>query len=633
MAISVWPQRGRTYPDALGNPITSVGAIVDESRYILDSVDAGYLLTYDPLNIYSPDDRTGLTANAPSDAGFLTVGGEMGLTNERVITAGTGITFDDTGPNGTLTINATGSGDVVGPASSTDNRIARFDGATGKLIQDALATLDDSGNLTVIGSIAGAVGVRTVSTPTDTFVNGDANAVVRVTVTSTITIPTDAALNFRPGTEIIVVAVGGVTITLGTTGISLQGASVCGGISGATIRLRKYGTNAWMSDSGVQMFGAATNNRIPKFAGATAISSSGVNIDSSNNVTGVVDFTCTGNITVSGTVDGVDVGNLAAVPFVTIGNTATVANERALTAGAGITITDGGAGGAVTVATLTTINTQATTTYTLVLTDAEKLVDLVSVSPITLTVPTAATVAFPVGTTIQVLQNTTGAVTVVGAGGVTILTPTGYNAKTASPRAIVVLTKLSTNTWALNGELEATTSYVTLGTASNLANERVLTAGAGITITDGGAGGAVTVATSNGPARHVLIASAPGTQVVASGGAGDVVQWTESSDPGNNFASNAYTAPFTGFYEINAYTFIPAGTGSGLLRVRVGGGTLFTFSSVPLAGGGGAGLVNAPSVIVPATAGQAIDFTIIQNTGANQTVGPTSYLMIRPLSA
>lgn len=37
-------------------------------------------------------------------------------------------------------------------------------------------------------------------------------------------------------------------------------------------------------------------------------------------------------------------------------------------------------------------------------------------------------------------------------------------------------------------------SYVTLATSSSLANERVLTAGSGIAITDGGAGGAVTVA-------------------------------------------------------------------------------------------------------------------------------------------
>lgn len=37
-----------------------------------------------------------------------------------------------------------GSGDVVGPASSTDNAIVRFDGTTGKLVQNSGVTVDDS---------------------------------------------------------------------------------------------------------------------------------------------------------------------------------------------------------------------------------------------------------------------------------------------------------------------------------------------------------------------------------------------------------------------------------------------------------------------------------------------------------
>jgi hypothetical protein len=39
-----------------------------------------------------------------------------------------------------------GTGDVVGPASATDNAIARFDGTTGKLIQNSVTTIDDTGN-------------------------------------------------------------------------------------------------------------------------------------------------------------------------------------------------------------------------------------------------------------------------------------------------------------------------------------------------------------------------------------------------------------------------------------------------------------------------------------------------------
>ncbi len=42
-----------------------------------------------------------------------------------------------------------GTGDVVGPASATDNAVARFDATTGKLIQNSAVTIDDSGSITI----------------------------------------------------------------------------------------------------------------------------------------------------------------------------------------------------------------------------------------------------------------------------------------------------------------------------------------------------------------------------------------------------------------------------------------------------------------------------------------------------
>lgn len=49
-------------------------------------------------------------------------------------------------------------GDVVGPAGATDTNIARFDGATGKLIQNSVVTVGDGGSVqTVIGPTGDAV--------------------------------------------------------------------------------------------------------------------------------------------------------------------------------------------------------------------------------------------------------------------------------------------------------------------------------------------------------------------------------------------------------------------------------------------------------------------------------------------
>lgn len=45
---------------------------------------------------------------------------------------------------------------VTGPSSATDNAITRFDGTTGKLVQNSLCTIDDSGTITAVGYIGGA---------------------------------------------------------------------------------------------------------------------------------------------------------------------------------------------------------------------------------------------------------------------------------------------------------------------------------------------------------------------------------------------------------------------------------------------------------------------------------------------
>lgn len=65
-------------------------------------------------------------------------------------------------------------GDLVGPASATDNAIARYDGTTGKLIQNSSGvTIDDQQNMVIAGSldVAGTltVGVMTVDEPNSRF--------------------------------------------------------------------------------------------------------------------------------------------------------------------------------------------------------------------------------------------------------------------------------------------------------------------------------------------------------------------------------------------------------------------------------------------------------------------------------
>lgn len=85
-----------------------------------------------------------------------------------------------------------GSGDVVGPASSTDNALARFDGTTGKILQNSGASLDDSGNLTannlsgtntgdqttITGNAGTATALETARTIGGTSFDGTANIAI-----------------------------------------------------------------------------------------------------------------------------------------------------------------------------------------------------------------------------------------------------------------------------------------------------------------------------------------------------------------------------------------------------------------------------------------------------------------------
>jgi hypothetical protein len=71
-----------------------------------------------------------------------------GKTYNGVTLTAAGSATDFLNAQGNYVSVSSGSGDVVGPASATDNAITRYDGATGKLIKDSLVIIDDLGNVT-----------------------------------------------------------------------------------------------------------------------------------------------------------------------------------------------------------------------------------------------------------------------------------------------------------------------------------------------------------------------------------------------------------------------------------------------------------------------------------------------------
>ncbi len=79
---------------------------------------------------------------SPGPQGAAGVGVPAGGSTNQVLAKASGTDYDTA-----WVPAAAGSGDVVGPASATDNAIARFDGTTGKLVQNSVVALGDSGVL------------------------------------------------------------------------------------------------------------------------------------------------------------------------------------------------------------------------------------------------------------------------------------------------------------------------------------------------------------------------------------------------------------------------------------------------------------------------------------------------------
>lgn len=92
--------------------------------------------------------------------GTISVAGQSDVvadtTNDTLtLVAGTNISITTDATTDTITINSigSGSGDVVGPASATDNALVRYDGTTGKLVQNGQVTQSDTGDLAAINSM------------------------------------------------------------------------------------------------------------------------------------------------------------------------------------------------------------------------------------------------------------------------------------------------------------------------------------------------------------------------------------------------------------------------------------------------------------------------------------------------
>jgi len=177
----------------------------------------------------------------------------------------------------------------------------------------------------------------------------------------------------------------------------------------------------------------------------------------------VVQTTDTGTVTsamiADGTIVNADINASAAIDKTKISGTAvTVADTGTVTstmiADGTIVNADINASAAIELGKLADVSTNAQTdSYTLVLADKNKIVEMNKASANNLTVPLNSSVAFAVGSQINILQTGAGQTTVVATSGVTINATPGL--KLRAQWSYATLIKRAENTWVLVGDVSA----------------------------------------------------------------------------------------------------------------------------------------------------------------------------------
>lgn len=188
---------GSTYMETVSTPHVDITAQGD--LRLQDTTGGQYVALQAPTAI-----TTSFTLTLPADDG----------------TVGQVLTTDGSGVLSWSSVSA-GTGDVTGPASATDNAVARFDLTTGKIIQNSVVTIaDTSGNMAGVGTFSsGAIttsGALTYGGVTlSNAVTGTGNMVLA-------TSPTVASPTINDGYTEEIFAVTGTTPALSPTNASIQ---------------------------------------------------------------------------------------------------------------------------------------------------------------------------------------------------------------------------------------------------------------------------------------------------------------------------------------------------------------------------------------------------------------------------
>lgn len=377
--------------------------------------------------------QTGATGPAgPTGPG----GGQTGPTGATGVQGATGPAGPSgaTGPDGATGPTGIGQTGATGPQGATG--AGGISGLTTDKIPKASSstTLTDSimTEQTGVVSVAGHLAIGSSVADTGTIRLGNGATIVGRTASGADNIP---IIEVSSGNAVVLGGSGRATILSGSS------VRVLTGTGGAlTERVRFTDDEVYPITSGAIDLGTASLPFRQLFLAATTTSRASLRIPHgtapSSPTNGDVWTTTSGMYLRT---NGATVG-----PFIdasgSVASAATLTTPR--------TINGVSFDGSANIVLTSTINSQSSA-YTLALADAEQVVRYTGGSAANITVPANSSVAFPVGTTVTVIQTGTGLVSIVGGGGVTLRARLGLDSP--GQYAALVLLKIGTDEWLVTG--------------------------------------------------------------------------------------------------------------------------------------------------------------------------------------
>jgi len=417
--------------------VTPTGANVSGTANITGNVDIGGTLTI-LGNVVAPN----ITANLANGNSSISIPAANGNINISAAGGVTEIVVTSTGANITGTANITGNVDIGSNLAVVANITAAnlggplANGTSNVIIAAANGnvTVTSAGNTVLTITPTGANITGTANITGNTAIGGNLEVVANITAanlggplangTSNVSI---AAANGN----VTVTSAGNTVLTVSGTGANVSGtANVTGNVA--------IGSNLSVAQTAI-VTGNITGGNLIAVDGILNTETPTANVFTSTNTTtlniglGAVVV----NVAATGSTTNVR-GNLNVVGFV-VGNTAYYGN---------------GAAGNFAIGYRDIPQLIGNANVTLGLTDAGKHIYANSAPAFTITIPTHANVALPIGTAVSIVQAGANGVTISPQSGVTLRfagNPAATGNRTISTSGVAALIKVENNVWYISG--------------------------------------------------------------------------------------------------------------------------------------------------------------------------------------